>query len=53
MENNAHRRRKMETFAEYILGEKEISAKLEITYYLAKKRNIFFGEVSTEYMLWN
>ena len=32
----------METFAEYILNEKEISAKLEITYYLAKKRNIFF-----------
>ena len=34
----------METFAEYILGEKEISAKLEITYYLAKKRNIFFDK---------
>ena len=34
----------METFAEYILNEKEISAKLEITYYLAKKRNIFFDK---------
>lgn len=34
----------METFAEYILGEKEISAKLEITYYLAKKRKIFFDK---------
>ena len=34
----------METFADYILGEKEISAKLEITYYLAKKRDIFFDK---------
>ena len=34
----------MDTFADYILGEKEISAKLEITYYLAKKRNIFFDK---------
>ena len=34
----------MDTFADYILGEKEISAKLEITYYLAKKRDIFFDK---------
>ena len=34
----------MDTFADYILGEKEISAKMEITYYLAKKRDIFFDK---------
>ena len=34
----------MDTFADYILVEKEISAKLEITYYLAKKRDIFFDK---------
>ncbi len=34
----------METFADYILGEKELSSKMEITYYLAKKREIFFDK---------
>ena len=33
---------KMETFADYILNEKNPGSKMEITYYLAKKENIFF-----------
>ena len=32
----------METFADYILNEKNPGSKMEITYYLAKKENIFF-----------
>jgi len=32
----------METFADYILNEKNSGSKMEITYYLAKKENIFF-----------
>lgn len=34
----------METFAEYILDEEDLAAKMEITYYLAKKRRIFFDK---------
>lgn len=34
----------MESFAEYILNEKDLSSKMEITYYLAKKKNIFFDK---------
>ena len=34
----------MESFAEYILNEKDIGLKMEITYYLAKKRRIFFDK---------
>ena len=32
----------METFADYILSEKDFIKKLEIVYYLQKKRDIFF-----------
>ena len=32
----------METFADYILSEKDFIKKLEITYYLQKKKKIFF-----------
>ena len=32
----------METFADYILSEKDFIRKLEIVYYLQKKKNIFF-----------
>lgn len=32
----------METFADYILGEKDYAKKLEITYYLQKRTGIFF-----------
>lgn len=32
----------METFADYILSEKDYSKKLEITYYLQKRTGIFF-----------
>ncbi|MCI8620654.1 MAG: hypothetical protein HFJ50_02245 [Clostridia bacterium] len=32
----------METFADYILSEKDFIAKLEIVYYLQKKKKIFF-----------
>ncbi len=32
----------METFADYILGEKDFSKKLEIMYYLKKRKDIFF-----------
>ena len=35
----------MESFAEYILNEKDIGLKMEITYYLAKKRRIFFVHI--------
>ena len=34
----------MENFAEYILGEEDLVAKMEITYYLSKKQNIFFDK---------
>ena len=34
----------METFAEYILNEQELSSKMEIGYYLSKKRKIFFDK---------
>ncbi len=32
----------MNTFAEYILDEKDLCSKIEITYYLSKKEKIFF-----------
>ena len=32
----------METFAEYILSEKDYIKKMEIVYYLKKRNNIFF-----------
>lgn len=34
----------MNTFAEYILNEKNLSSKIEIVYYLAKKEKIFFDK---------
>ena len=34
----------MESFAEYILSEKDLISKMEITYYLSKKKNIFFDK---------
>ena len=34
----------MESFAEYILSEKDLLSKMEITYYLSKKRKIFFDK---------
>lgn len=34
----------MESFAEYILSEEDLAAKMEIVYYLAKKRKIFFDK---------
>lgn len=34
----------METFADYILGEKELASKMEILYYLAKKKRIYFDK---------
>ena len=34
----------MENFAEYILSEKDLISKMEITYYLAKKKKIFFDK---------
>ena len=34
----------MDTFADYILGEEDLASKIEITYYLAKKRRIFFDK---------
>lgn len=34
----------MDTFADYILNEKNLSSKIEITYYLAKKEKIFFDK---------
>ena len=34
----------METFAEYILNEKDLGAKMEIVYYLAKKEKIYFDK---------
>ena len=34
----------METFADYILDEKDLASKMEITYYLAKKTKIFFDK---------
>lgn len=34
----------METFADYILSEEDMSSKMEIVYYLSKKRKIFFDK---------
>lgn len=34
----------METFADYILDEEELSSKIEITYYLSHKAKIFFDK---------
>lgn len=34
----------METFAEYILNEENLASKMEIVYYLSKKRKIFFDK---------
>ena len=34
----------MDTFANYILDEKDLASKMEITYYLAKKTRIFFDK---------
>ncbi len=34
----------MDTFANYILDEKDLASKMEITYYLAKKTKIFFNK---------
>lgn len=34
----------METFADYILEEEDLASKMEITYYLAKKKRIFFDK---------
>ena len=34
----------METFAEYILNEEDLASKIEIAYYLSKKRKIFFDK---------
>ncbi len=34
----------MESFADYILDERDLSSKMEITYYLAKKKKIFFDK---------
>ena len=34
----------MDTFAEYILQEKNLGSKMEITYYLSKKTGIFFDK---------
>ena len=34
----------MENFADYILGEEDLASKMEITYYLSKKTNIFFDK---------
>ena len=34
----------MDTFADYILDERDLASKMEITYYLAKKTRIFFDK---------
>ena len=34
----------MDSFADYILNEEELSSKMEIVYYLSKKRRIFFNK---------
>ncbi len=34
----------METFADYILSEEDISSKMEIAYYLSKKTKMFFDK---------
>ena len=34
----------MNTFAEYILEEQDLAAKMEIVYYLSKKSKIFFDK---------
>ena len=37
-------RSQMNTFADYILEEEKLDAKMEITYYLSKKSKIFFDK---------
>ena len=44
MNNRKKWRENMENFAEYMLGEKDLIAKMEIEYYLAKKENLFFDK---------
>lgn len=34
----------MESFAEYILAEKDLDSKMEIAFYLSKKRDVFFDK---------
>ena len=34
----------METFADYILTEEDLASKIEIVYYLSKKKKIFFDK---------
>lgn len=34
----------MESFSDYILSEEDLASKMEITYYLSKKRKIFFNK---------
>ena len=34
----------MDTFANYILNEKNLASKMEIVYYLSKKENIYFDK---------
>ena len=34
----------MNTFADYILEEQDLAAKMEIVYYLSKKSKIFFDK---------
>ena len=34
----------MENFAEYILNEEDLAAKMEIAYYLSKKKKILFDK---------
>ena len=34
----------MDTFADYILNEKNLASKMEIVYYLTKKENIYFDK---------
>ena len=34
----------MENFADYILNEEDLAAKMEITYYLSKKKKILFDK---------
>ena len=34
----------MQTFAEYILSEKDLASKMEIVYYLSKKNKVFFDK---------
>ena len=34
----------MENFADYMLNEEDLIAKMEIEYYLSKKENLFFDK---------